>query len=53
VHPDWSEERCAVAVHAAFGLMNSVADHRANARREDQFAWLCAMALQSLGVSPR
>lgn len=53
VHPQWPTERCRVAVHAAFGLMNSVADHRVHAAREHQQEWLRTMALAALGVSPR
>ncbi len=50
-HPTWTPDQVTVAVHAAFGLMNSVADHRSTAPIADQAAWLRSMTLAALGIS--
>jgi AcrR family transcriptional regulator len=53
--PDWTAVECRVAVHAVFGLVNSVADRRRTASRDLEAPQLQAMALGALGAaaSPR
>ncbi len=49
---DWSQAECRVAVHAAFGLINSVADQRVAMSREREADLLRTMALAALVATP-
>ncbi|HEY1738436.1 MAG TPA: TetR family transcriptional regulator [Acidimicrobiia bacterium] len=45
---DWTAAECRVAVHAVFGLINSVSDQRVSVSRERQTTLLRTMALATL-----
>jgi AcrR family transcriptional regulator len=48
LRPDWGAADCRVAVHAVFGLINSVSDQRVAVSRERQAALLQTMAFAAL-----